>query len=170
MRGVWGTLSKCGALVLLFGGTVRAVDNLRCHDQFSTVVVNSSLDARAAEYVEPIRITKPILKNRLASDDSIRQAGDLWLKLADSGKLPQIYPGYYGESLVDGPKSDIFVTISGIANHLSEIAEKENISHDKRAMSDAIRSLALLDIVRFGSYESMLSTSSYNRTLNGCIT
>jgi hypothetical protein len=163
MRGVWGTLSKGGALILLFGGTVGAVDNLKCHDRFSTVIVNTALDARAKNYVQPIRVTKPIIQDRYATGESLRAAGDLWIGLADAGKLPQVYPGYYGESLVDGPKSDIFGIVTGLANRLSDMAENERRLNNKHAMSDAIRAIALIDIVRFGSDESMFSSSAYIR-------
>ena len=147
----------------MFGGTVSAVDNIRCHDSFMTVVVDNALDSRVKDYVEPIKATKRFVRDRTISRETLRRLSDLWIGLARKGKISQVYPGYYGESLIDGPKSDIFMTCTGLANRISEIAEIEDYEQDKNAMSDAIRSIELIDIVRFGSYESLFTASGYLR-------
>ena len=163
MRGVWGFFPKVGALVLVFGGTVRAVDNFRCYDCFQTVVVDAGLDSRVKAYVEPIKATKAALRKHGRDAKTIRGICDMWSKLSRTGKISQIYPGYYGESLVDGPKSDIFTTCAGVANRMSEIAEEEKQTNDPHSVSDAIRSIEMIEIVRFGSYDALFTSAAYMR-------
>ncbi len=163
MRGVWGVLSKAGTLALVFGGTVRAVDNFRCHDSFFTVVVDTTLDSRTSDYIEPIKITKAKLKDHNNDVKVVRELSEMWISRSKQGKLAQIYPGYYGESLIDGPKGEIFKTCSNLANKLSEYAEQESVNGDSNAYLDAVRAIELVNIIRYGSYETMFTSSAYLR-------
>ena len=163
MRGVWGVLSKAGTLALVFGGTVRAVDNFRCHDSFFTVVVDSTLDSRTSDYIEPIKITKAKLKDHKNDLKVVRELSEMWISYSKQGKISQIYPGYYGESLIDGPKGEIFKTCSNLANKLSEFAERESEKGDPDGCLDAVRAIELVNIVRYGSYETMFTSSAYLR-------
>jgi hypothetical protein len=163
MRGVWGVLSKVSAIALAFGGTVRAVDNFRCHDSFFTVVVDSTLDARTSAYVEPIRVTKKGLKGHGSDAKVLRELSEMWIDRAKHGQITQVYPGYYGESLIDGPKGDIFRTCSDVANKLSECAEQEALEGDPNALLDAVRSIEVINIIRYGSYETIFTSSAYLR-------
>jgi hypothetical protein len=163
MRGVWGVLSKASILVLVFGGTVRAVDNFRCHDSFFTVVVDSSLDSRTSAYIEPIRITKAKLKDHNNDVKVLRELSEMWISSSKNGKIAQIYPGYYGESLIDGPKGEIFKTCSNLANKLSEIADQEATIGDPNAYLDAVRAIELVNIIRYGTYETIFTSSAYLR-------
>jgi hypothetical protein len=163
MRGVWGILSKVGAVALAFGGTVRAVDNFRCHDSFFTVVIDSALDSRTSAYIEPIRITKARLASNPNDVKVLRELSDMWIEAANSGKIAQVYPGYYGESLIEGPKGDIYRTFSDLANKLSESAEAGVLEGDPNALLDAIRAIEVMSIVRYGSHETMFTSSAYLR-------
>ena len=163
MRGVWGVLSRVGAIVLAFGGTVGAVDSIRCHDSFFTVVVDSELDSRVQAYVEPVRITKERIKNHGHDVIVLRSIGEMWISQAAHGKLSQIYPGYYGESLIEGPKAAIFSTCMDVSNRLTECSEKEAAAGNPEASLDAVRSIELINIVRFGSYETLFTSGAYLR-------
>jgi len=162
MRGVWGVLSKIGGTALVFGGTVSAVDNFRCHDSFYTVVVDSKLDSRTDDYVEPIRLTKQALK-KTANPKCIRDLSEMWIKGSKQGKLSQIYPGYYGESLVEGPKADVFRTCTELSTRLSEIADAEVKGGNSNGLEDAVRAIEVVNIIRYGSYETLFTSSAYLR-------
>ena len=163
MRGVWVGLFKASAVLLAFGGTVHAVDNFRCHDSFFTVVVDTALDSRVDAYVEPVRISKE--KMMVHGDDVavLRNLSEMWIKQAKQGKISQIYPGYFGESLVEGPKGDIFATCATLSNKLSECAEAEEAVNDPNACLDAVRCIELINIVRYGSYETLFTSTTYLR-------
>lgn len=163
MRGVWGLLPKVGALVLVFGGTVKAVDQFRCHDSFNPVVVDSQLDCRVDSYVQVVRQTKHVLKHSKLEASKLRELGNTWINGSKEGKLLQIYPGYCGESLVEGPKGDVFATCASLANRISDLAEREAAANDPQAFEDAIRSIELINIIRFGNYETLFTSSSYLR-------
>ena len=163
MRGVWGVLSRVSAAALLFGGTVHAVETIRCHDSFFTVVVDSSMDSRATAYVNLIRTTKSRLRGHEKDGKVLRELNELWINQSKTGKIAQIYPGYYGESLIEGPKSDIFRTCSDLAIRLTEFSCAKAEAGDPDALLDAIRAIETINIVRFGSYETLFTTSSYLR-------
>ena len=163
MRGAWGVLSRVGAIVLAFGGTVGAVDTIRCHDSFFTVVVDSALDARVRSYIEPVRMTKEKIKGHEHDAVVLRSISEMWISQASHGRLSQIYPGYYGESLIEGPKAAIFSTCMDISNKLAECAEKEVAEGKPEASLDAVRCIELINIVRFGSYETLFTSSAYLR-------
>lgn len=156
-------MPKVGALGLIFVGTVGAVGDIRCHDSFNRVVVNAAMDARADKYVGLIRQTKRAFNKSTTDHASIRALADKWIESSKKGEILQIYPGYYGDSLVEGSKSDIFVTCCSLANRISEIGDKELKSGNGEGRLDAIRSLELLNIVRFGSFETMITSASYAR-------
>lgn len=163
MRGVWGILTKGCAIALMFGGTVRAVDNIRCHDSFFTVVVDETLDKRTSAYVEPIRFTKAKINATTVSPEVIREVSEMWINSAKHGKIAQIYPGYYGESLIDGPKGDIFRTCSEVAIRLSECAAEEARAGNPDGLVDAVRAIEVINIVRYGSHETLFTTNAYLR-------
>jgi hypothetical protein len=163
MRGEWGLLPKVGALGLIFAATVGAVGDIRCHDSFNRLVVNSAMDARADQYVGLVRQTKRVFKKHQSDPASLREISDKWIKAAQKGEIMQIYPGYYGDSLVEGSKSDIFITCCTLANRVSELGDKELKVGNPEGRMDAIRSLELLNIVRFGSFETILTSASYAR-------
>lgn len=163
MRGVWGLLPKVGALGIVFVGTVGAVDRIRCHDSFNPIVIDSKLDDRVSAYVPLVKATKEHLKISHNDPRTVRWLANLWVDAARTGKIQQIYPGYCGESLIDGPKSDIFSSCTNVANRLSEIAEQEEKAHDPQAYRDALASIELINIVRFGNYETLFTSSSYLR-------
>jgi hypothetical protein len=163
MRGVWGVLSKVGAIALVFGGTVRAVDNFRLHDSFFTVVVDSTLDSRVNDYVKPIGISKARLKGHDKDIKTLRSLSQMWLDEKQSGRISQIYPGYYGESLIEGPKGDIFSTCTQLSNKLSECADLEIAKGDRNGLSDAVLAIEMINIVRYGSYETLFTSNAYLR-------
>ncbi len=163
MRGVWGLLPKVGALGFVFVCTVGAVDRIRCHDSFNPIVIDAQLDSRVNAYVPLVKATKEHLKISHNDPRTVRWLAKLWSDAARSGKIQQIYPGYCGESLIDGPKSDIFSSCSSVANRLSEIAEKEEAAHNPLAYEDALTSIELINIVRFGNYETLFTASAYLR-------
>ncbi len=147
----------------MFGGTVNAVDNVRCHDSFNTVVVDSTLDSRVGAYVGLVAKTKPAVRSKTISPEELRILSEEWIQASKQGRIDQIYPGYLGESLVDGPKSDIFVSCARLATRMSDLAEKEEASGEKNALIDAIRAIELVEIVRFGSYEALFVSAGYVR-------
>lgn len=148
---------------MVFGGTVGAVDKFRCHDSFNPVVVESQLDSRVDAYVAIVKKTKRIVKTSQIDPDKLRSLCDLWIKGSKEGRLQQIYPGYCGESLIEGPKGDIFGTCASLANRLSDLAEKEAYAGEPRACEDAIRSIELINIIRFGNYETLFTSGAYLR-------
>ena len=163
MRGKWGLLPKAGALALAFGGTVGAVDEFRIRDSFSPVIIDAQLDSRADAYIPIVRQTKKALMPDASNHEQFRKLARVWIHASKSGKIKQIYPGYCGESLLDGPKGEIFSSACNLANRLSEISELEAIKHDPRADEDALLSMELINIVRFGNYETLFSAGSYMR-------
>ena len=163
MRGVWVVVSKASAVLLAFGGTVHAVDNFRCHDSFFTVVVDSTLDSRVDAYIEPVRISKAKMKDHDRDAVVLRELSEMWINKAKYGKLSQIFPGYFGESLLEGPKGDVFLTCTSLSNKLSECADQEAGVGNPNACLDAVRCLELIDIVRYGSYETMFTSTAYLR-------
>lgn len=163
MRGIWALLPKVGAFGLLFGGTVSAVDKFGFHDSFNPVVVDPKLDARTEAYIGVVRMTKRDLKAYRGNPAKLRQTAERWITRANEGKLPQIYPGYFGESMTEGPKGEIFTTCANLANTLSDLAEKESKAGDPNAMLDAVRAVELINIIRYGSFDTLFAGSSYLR-------
>ncbi|MBS1700697.1 MAG: hypothetical protein JST12_03480 [Armatimonadetes bacterium] len=163
MRGVFALLPKAGVLVIVFGGTVGAVDSIRCHDSFFPVVIDEKIDARADAYTEIVGETKSAVEHLNTDDAVIRHLAQSWVEGSKSGRLQQIYPGYCGESLIEGPKGDIFNSCASLANRLSELAEHEVEKGNPQANEDAIRALELINIVRFGNFETLFTAGSYLR-------
>ncbi len=163
MRGVWVVVSKASAVLLAFGGTVHAVDNFRCHDSFFTVVVDTALDSRTDAYIEPVRISRERMKGHDHDVVVLRELSEMWINKAKQGKISQVFPGYFGESLIEGPKGDIFLTCTALSSKLTECADQEASVGNPDALLDAVRSLELVDIVRFGSYETLFTSTAYIR-------
>jgi hypothetical protein len=163
MRGVWGILSKASAITLVFGGTVHAIGGFRAHDSFFTLVVDSGLDSRVDAYVGLVRDSKKELKGHEHDVVKLRELSERWITQSKQGKITQIYPGYYGESLLDGPKGQIFNTCTSISNKLTECADQEAKEGNPVACLDAVRAIELINVIRYGSYETMFTSMAYLR-------
>lgn len=163
MRGVWRLLPRVGALVIAFAGTVGAMDKIRCRDQFNPVSVNSDLDTRVNNYIEVVRKTKSTLAPGTNDPKTLRSLAKMWINGSKSGKLQQIYPGYCGESLIEGPKSEIFSSCMSIVTKLAELGSREAAEGNPQGYNDAILAMELTNVVRFGNYETLFSAGNYLR-------
>ncbi len=149
--------------MLVFGGTVHAIGGIRAHDSFFTVVVDSGLDSRVDAYVGLVRTSKKELKGHEHNVVKLREISEKWITQAKQGKISQIYPGYYGESLLDGPKGQIFNMCTSLSNKLTECADQEAMEGNPAACLDAVRAIEVINIVRYGSYETMFTSTAYLR-------
>ena len=163
MRAEWGLLPKVGALVIGFAATAGMVSRIRSHDDFLPLSINSQLDRRASAYISIVKKSKLALQNHETTPDQIRALAQSWVSGAESGKLQAVYPGYCGESLIDGPKGQIFSTCALLVTRLSSMAEAEQATGDPKANDDAILAIATINVVRFGNYETLFTAANYMR-------
>lgn len=156
-------LSRVALGVAALGGVVRLSGEFQLHDDFNSVGIDREVDRRLDAYVPLVRKTRPILKDKFVSSRTLRNLAETWTAQIDAGKLETIMPAYHGESILEGPKSEAIRTCLALSNRMSELAVRELRTSSKpdQALRDTQTALKLINLVRYGSAETMVSAASY---------
>jgi hypothetical protein len=163
MKEIVNLLSRVIAGVAALGGVVRLSGEFKLHDDFNSVGIDREVDRRVDAYVPLVRITRPVIKEKFQSSRKLREVGSIWIAEIEARKIETIMPAFHGESILDGPKADAIRTCLSLSNRLSELAMKESRtqSNPSQAFEDTMCAIKLVNLVRYGSAETMVCAATY---------
>ena len=141
---------------------MKISEMVELQDNYSPVKIDRELDRRVDAYITVVRSNHSVLQEEYPSAASIRSLGDQWIKGIDSGAIRPIVPAFHGESLMDGPKGE---AIRASLNAAAMLSRQAKIALDSKryevAVGDAERALRILEMVRYGSAETLVVSASY---------
>lgn len=163
MREIVSLLSRVVLGVVILGGVIRLSGEFHLHDDFNSVGVDKEMDRRLDAYVSLVRITRPLVKQKYPRAVELREVAKIWTDKMATGELETIMPAYHGEPILDGPKADAIRTCFALSNRLSELAvrESEMTASSAQAFADIKKSIQLVNLVRYGSAETMVCAATY---------
>lgn len=126
--------------------------------------------ARMNQYVPVIRETRPVLARPPSSllmdghNDRIRRTGELWAQAADDRVLGPIHPAFYGDSIREGAKSEIFAARGTLVSYLSTLGRWEDAAGNvERALNDYLLALRVANVGKFSDLEAVASSNLQQR-------
>lgn len=161
MVGVRGLLPVLGAVTVLGFGLGGAAGAVEFDDTFNPVVVNGNNDKLLGYYVRYVRKADNALEAKAPASE-LRAVAEEWVEAKRSGALKQIYQGFHGQSLLEGPRGQMFQTCFELANTLTpSIQDLQRNGVKPQDLDDAILAMELLDTVRYAHQEVLFATSTY---------
>lgn len=149
-----------GVTVLAFGlGSIaRAVE---FDDTFNPLVVNGNNDRMLGYYVRFVREADEALMSSNSIENCRRVARE-WVAATRAGTLKQIYQGYHGQSLLEGPRGQMFRSCFDVSNRLAPAMSKVKGGNvTAQDLDDSILAMEMVDTVRYAHQEVLFAATTY---------
>lgn len=131
-------------------------------DPYLPVDNTPELEARISAYVQPVRNVMALGSKGPTelNPDSVRRIASEWIAAHRRGELKPLVPGYFGESVRDGIKGQVFAAKDRLTLGLLALAQQEaTTGRPEQACRDYVSAYRLCQIAKFSDFMSVVDAS-----------
>lgn len=142
-------------------------------DPYMPVDNTPELEARVSAYIQPVRNVVSLGNNPPGklNADSVRRISHEWVEAYREGQLKPLTPGYFGESVREGIKGQVFAAKERLILSMIELAHAEaEVGNRGQSLQDLMTAYRLCQIAKFSDFMAVVDAARRQGTILAVMT